>query len=302
MIACSADGSSWSTRKSGTDQDLRGVTARQDGTVVAVGHSGTVLYSNDSAKTFKSATVSTTNDLEAVAVDGKGHFVIAGNDDHAYYSDDGETWKAGQVIDADGDTLITRLIPDGSGRFLGTGTVYKGSASGVGIRNRIYLSTDGGDSWSHVYDGDLQSIGGSLTSGLQSVATDGAHHYVAVGWKTQSFFVANDPTLTWTASTGFSGDLELEAVAWDAANQRFVVGDVSGGIFVSKDGGKTFGAGCTNYQGQGSVSDIVVGGGRLLAVGPAVGLVSSDGGDTCTIVPIAAGDSNLIAFAVAYLP
>lgn len=303
-MACSADGSSWSVRQSGTDEDLRGVAARQDGAVVAVGRNGTVLYSDDSAKTFQAASVPTTNGLEAVAVDENGRFLVGGNDDHTYYSEDGgKSWTAGKVIDPDGSTLITRLIADGGDRFLAAGTVYHQASGGVGIRNRVYLSSDGGDSWSHVYDGDLESIGGSLSAGLQGLATDGAQHYVTVGWKSQAVYASGDPTSTWTASSGFSGDLHLEAVVWDADSQRFVVGDIEGAIYSSSDQGQSFSAGCTELAGQGSISDMVVGGGRLLAVGPGYGLVSSDGGDSCTTVdPIALNGGNLVAFAVAYVP
>lgn len=302
-LAGSNDGSAWSLRAPATDEDLHGVAAAKDGTVVAVGDAGTVLYSGDGAKTFQVAAAPTQSDLQAAAVDDQGHFVIGGNDDHTYYSDDGgKTWTAGKVIDPDGTVLITHLATDGSGRFLASGTVYHQATGGVGIRNRVYFSTDGGDSWSHVFDGDLQSIGGSLTSGLQGVATDGAHHYVTVGWKSQAFFASGDPTSTWNASSGLPADVKLDAVVRDDDNQRFIAGTLMGVLYSSSDNGQSFTKGCAPLEGQSSVSDMVAGGGRVLAVGPGLGLVTSDGGGSCTTVPIAANDTNLIVFGVAYLP
>lgn len=302
-IACSADGSAWSTRKSGTDQDLHGVAVSLDGTVVAVGASGTVLYSSDGAGTFHVATAPTSSDLDTVAVDDQEHFVIGGNDPHAYYSDDGgKSWTAGKAIDATSNLLIRSIIADGSGRFLAAGTYYVGSASGVDYRSRVYLSTDGGNTWSTVFDRDLSSNGGSIEDGLMGIATDGAHHYVTVAGKGQAYFVSGAPTSTWKASSGLGTNVQMDAVAWDAGNARFVAGDLTGTLYSSSDDGQSFSVGCAPLPGQSSVSSIAVGGGRLLAVGPGLAIMSSDGGGSCTTAPIALGSTNLVAYAVAYMP
>lgn len=308
-IACSPDGVTWSQRASGTDQDLSGVGANPSGAVVVVGDVGTVLYSTDHGATFHAATSPTTKALEAVAADGAGRIVIAGNDTRAYYSDDGgKTWTPGQVIDAAADQgmLINALASDGGERFLAAGTAYGSTV----VQNHVYLSTDGGVSWSSVYTGPALSVGGSLSEALEGLAADGAGHYVAVGMSSQAYYAAGNPpsSASWTASSGFPSGLLLGGAAWDAAHQKFIVAgfgatstqQITGGVYVSGDNGQSFAQVCTAQSGA-VAAEVAVGGGRFVVVAPGSAMSSSDGGQHCKDVHIAAGSTE-VGIAVAYVP
>jgi Photosynthesis system II assembly factor YCF48 len=303
-IACSADGASWSARTSGTDQDLLGVGANKNGSVVVVGRGGTVLYSNDGAATFQKATSPTSGDLEAVVADDTGRLVIAGNDTRAYTSDDGgKTWTPSQAIDAADQVLITALASDGGARILAAGAAY-----GTTVQNHVYLSADGGDTWSSVYAGPAESVGGSLTDTLEGVAADGAHHYVTVGMSSEALYASGSSPSSWATSDGFVQGLTVGGVAWDASDREFVAAafgatanqQVIGGVYVSADDGKTFNQICTSLSDQ-SAAHVTAGGGRIVALNPGSAIVSSDGGASCKLVHVVV-DSNVVGSAVAYVP
>ena len=87
-------GVNWTTRVSGTAEDLLGVAYDPVNLRwVAVGTNGTILYSDDDGVTWAAAaTVPVATDLHAVAHDGVHGFLAAGASNAVISSTDGDSW------------------------------------------------------------------------------------------------------------------------------------------------------------------------------------------------------------------
>lgn len=96
----SSTGTSWTSRTSGTANDLRRV-AYGDGVWVAVGASGTIVRAPSTFTTWATATSGTANTLRGVAYGdvGGGIWVAVGYSATAIWSDDqGATWTAASAV------------------------------------------------------------------------------------------------------------------------------------------------------------------------------------------------------------
>lgn len=105
LIQFSSDGEVWSATSSGTLNHLWGVVYNSDDDqFVAVGESGTVLYSDDLGMSWVSAFSGTTNHLYAITyVDGL--YVAVGQLGTIIYSPDAETW--GGYVDEELETEVS---------------------------------------------------------------------------------------------------------------------------------------------------------------------------------------------------
>ena len=88
-LLTSSDGTTWTSRTSGTTNDLRSVAYDGSSTIVAVGFSGTILTSSDGI-TWTSRTSGTSNDINNVTY--KDAFVAVGDNGTLLVSTDGITW------------------------------------------------------------------------------------------------------------------------------------------------------------------------------------------------------------------
>lgn len=161
-VLWSNDGASWSSATSGVSGDLYAITYGND-TFVAVGAGGTVLTSTDGSS-WNAGTSNTTADLNGVAY-GDGVFVAVGDGGTVLTSTDGRNWSLeglGTTSDATGVTYGYDW--DGVGIFVVTVNA---------LNDGIYTSTDAGVSWS------AQSSGG-LGDKLEAAAY-GDHVFVVVG-------------------------------------------------------------------------------------------------------------------------
>jgi len=90
-ILTSSDGTTWTSRTSGTSNDLQGVTFANS-TFVAVGYSGTILTSSDGT-TWISRTSGTSNNLNGVT-DANSTFEAVGKSGTILTSSDGTSWTS----------------------------------------------------------------------------------------------------------------------------------------------------------------------------------------------------------------
>ena len=88
-LLTSSDGTTWTSRTSGTTNDLRSVAYDGSSTIVAVGFSGTILTSSDGI-TWTSRDSGTSNDINNVTY--KDAFVAVGDNGTLLVSTDGITW------------------------------------------------------------------------------------------------------------------------------------------------------------------------------------------------------------------
>ncbi|ADR37424.1 hypothetical protein Ocepr_1973 [Oceanithermus profundus DSM 14977] len=161
-VLWSNDGASWSSATSGVSGDLYAITYG-NGTFVAVGAGGTVLTSTDGLSWSAQAS-GTTADLSGIAY-GDGTFVAVGAGGTVLTSTDGASWSLGD-LGTSGDA---------------TGVAYGYDWDNVGVfvvttnepNTGIHTSSDAGSSWSS------QSSGG-LGDALEA-AGYGDHVFVVVG-------------------------------------------------------------------------------------------------------------------------
>lgn len=236
--------------------------------------------------------------LASVASDG-ARFVV-GASPALLSTDGGATWTEGGRLDPEDDVgvAVGSMTSPGVDQFLAVGQAFRATA-GVSARRRIYASTDGGISWAVVDDGEVQSAGSSLSDGYLDVATDGARA-VAVGPGGLAKYADGPAFDAWEDAAGVTPETHLYAVAYDAASQRFVAGELEGALFVSPDG-VSWSESC-NESASNSISDIATRDGRVLAVGPGTVVVSDDGSDSClAMMPESQGDV-LVLLGAASLP
>lgn len=295
-VACSIDGSAWTVNKIAfANEPLSSVAADSKGNVVAVGQKGSIVRSADRGKSWTLAH-SLDAILDGVASDGE-RFVI-GHSPVLISTDGGETWKEGGRLDPepDVDPAVMAITASGKGRFLAAGKVYRVSGGAMSARDRIYLSTDGGENWSVVFDGELQSPGSSLQQGFLGLAANGTERAVAVGRAGLVMYADGPQFSSWQDAAGVISDEELTAVTFDSKADRFVASELEGAMYVSSDS-IAWTAGCDEPDSN-ALSDVTTGNGLVVAVGPATAIVSSNGADAC-----APGSSdNAVLFGVTFVP
>lgn len=238
FIAASPDGSNWTTRTSGTTNDINAVI--KAGTqLVAVGAAGTILTSPDGI-TWTTRTSGTTNTLNAAVWTGSKIYAVgaamttlsspngtdwtslvpsAPGNDFSSIAWSGSTFVEGLVGAAthmtspDAITFTTHASQPFNGAIW-TGTQFVVVAdSGF-----IYLSPDG-FTWSNPSSG--------TTNNLRAVAWSG-YQYAAVG--NGGTILTSPDAITWTPR-GIWADRNVRGVAW--SGEHFVVVTEGGLIFVS---------------------------------------------------------------------
>ena len=139
-ILTSSDGTTWTSRTSGTSETIRAITYANS-TFVVVGFSGTILTSSDGT-TWTSRTSGTSNKLLGVTY-ASNTFVAVGKDGTILTSSDGTTWTSrtsGTSNDFNGVTYAnsTFVAVGSSGTILTSsdGTTWTSRTSGTS--NELY--------------------------------------------------------------------------------------------------------------------------------------------------------------------
>ena len=166
-ILTSTDGTSWTSRTSGTTENLNGVTYDNNSLFVAEGGSGTILTSPDGT-TWTSRTSGTTKGLRGVTYENST-FVSVGNSGTILTSSNGTTWTSISVGDS-GNSWTSVTSP--TTKFLPAVTSGNNNFVAVGEDGTIVRSTDNGSSFSTVTSPTANSLDG---------VTFGNNTFVAVG-------------------------------------------------------------------------------------------------------------------------
>ena len=178
IITSGDGGATWTVQTSGTSNALNGVAYGYDSTnshntFVAVGVSGTILYSAD-AITWTAATSGTASELKSVTYGGldandKSVFVAVGAGGTVLTSPDGITWTAQTSISAVSTATLNAVAYSAGRRFVAVaanGNIYYSNYYSSGTTG------NGAVSWTQV---------AAPVATLNTVATGGLYDFSAVG-------------------------------------------------------------------------------------------------------------------------
>lgn len=139
---------------------LNDLTQADDGALVLVGERGLIARSTDNGASWLDVSPSYKGSFYGVLNLHGGHMLVYGMRGHAFYSaDNGLTWQASQV-------------PGENSLFAGT-VLPSGAVMLVASDNKLYLSTDAGQHFQLVAQGDRRVISGVLGVGNDQVLTVG---------------------------------------------------------------------------------------------------------------------------------
>ena len=183
------DGTTWTSKTSGTTNELWGVTYANN-TFVTVGYGGTILTSSDNGTTWTSRTSGTTNLLWGVNY-GNSTFVTVGNSGTILTSSDGTTWTSR----TSGTTNNLYGVTYGNSTFVT-----------VGQSGTILTSSDG-TTWTSRTSGTTNNLYGVTTTTTtllapSSLTATGAAGQVALDWPAVSS--ARGYKVYWDNATGVS--------------------------------------------------------------------------------------------------
>jgi photosystem II stability/assembly factor-like uncharacterized protein len=208
----------WTSHLSGTTETLRGVWATSEA-IVAVGHQGSVVCSEDAGQNWTLGTSGTTSDLRSVYGDGGEFFAVGAEGTILRSTDKGATWQAQTsgrtttLLDVWGDSGAAVFVIDGS---------------------IMLTSIDHGQSWQTISEPSLfgfNAIWGTSANHLVACADGGLYASLNGGnnWDsvTGSLAVQND---VWTSKPLGSGAVQ-------SVNNQGIVTYVS---LVDGDGGLHF--------------------------------------------------------------
>jgi len=257
-FAYSTNGTTWtnSTSSEGSSYIVQAITYGTQ--FVAVGYFGRIDYSSDGSSwtnvtdsTFGSSYI---NDVTY----GGGRYVAVGENGKIAYSTNGSTWTA--VTDSTFGTTTIYGITYAAGKFVA-----------VGVSGKMAYSTNG-TTWTAVTDSKFLS---STVYGITYGGPSGNEKFVAVGG---SYIAYSTDGITWTraASSYYGSSLlsrGLNRIAW--GGNKFIIVASSGVMLYSLngiswaqiDGGTGVGKTQFDTDSLSTISDIVYGNGKFLAVG-----------------------------------
>lgn len=169
----------WLPRQTGIEKTLTSVTYLGESTLLALGHAGAIIYSQDLGDTWVSGTSGQAGEtLMAASLTSDGGVLAVG----AYASflrstDMGRTWAAKRILGADVDT-----------HFYGMAS-SRGSMVMVGEAGFIAVSADQGETW--------QVVRSPYHGSLFGVAATGGDVLVAFGMR-GTLLVSRDGGRLWT--------------------------------------------------------------------------------------------------------
>ncbi|MSU21717.1 MAG: hypothetical protein EXS30_10015 [Pedosphaera sp.] len=279
-IATSSDGIQWQTRRSGTIQELFGVSAGTVGGVhyyVAVGAAGTILQSSDGVTwTVVSSTPTTVDDLFAVGY-GDGTFLVVGDNSFVRTSDM-TSWVRTQSPRQSDQIEAGTAVAYGNRQFVVSTALSHSRGQG---NLRLWKSSDNGEHWIALpnlvpdvywvrFGGIAYGDGyGFLAVGHYSFrGDDGADYSIQQFWSNYAFLVDSAHVV------GFSPDGET----WKKMVRPYTIN-----LYGAAYGDDTFvcvgNYGSVQLTGDGNVWDLIAsgtdrrlrgvtyGGGQFVAVG-----------------------------------
>jgi hypothetical protein len=184
-ISTSTDLTTWTSRTSGTAQNLNAVI--HNGTKwIAVGIAGVTLTSTD-AITWTLVTVAGTPTFYSVAANGASLVAHSNISPFISYSTDtGATWTAATTVLASGASVTNNK-----------GLIYAGGRFVCITGSVLYTSTDGGINWTTQTDGTTDTYSG--------IAHDGTTYVVGSSAANGNVCISSTDAVTWTARTFTDG-------------------------------------------------------------------------------------------------
>lgn len=256
LLAPAALAQTWTPQASGTTADLAGVYFLDASTGFAVGDGGLLLATTDGGQTWTAQTLVGGLDLEGIAFNPAQTVGLIATDDGPVLrsTDGGATWTtiatgAGDLrgVDWADDEVVwvagregnSAVSTDGglTWTFRPTGSVERTegvaavSATEAWVANRegeLRRTTDGGQTWTAHASGTTEDL-----DDVQML--DGGTGYIAGG---DVVLKTTDGGQTW--SNVASGEAEGEGLFFLDADTGWVVGDETGLIWFTADGGATW--------------------------------------------------------------
>lgn len=212
-ISTSADGENWTTRSSGTSQDLQAISSH-NGKMVVVGANGTLLTSSDGIS-WLSQTSGVSNNLQAISLDGPLAVVI-GSGGCILTSEDCVQWTSR-------NSTITTDLHD----IAWNGTLYLA----VGSSGRRLISYDG-IAWVASY---FQENGSNSSKDITGVSWMNDAYVAVSKW---DFWKSSDG-LTWDPIKPFAS-ASLDPQFWSEIEKLIWTGETliayGNGAYLSTDG------------------------------------------------------------------
>lgn len=262
VVRSTDGGVTWSAQETGSSARLWSVAAVDERRAWAVGDSGTILRTDDGGATWTAQSSGTTVSLRGVSAVDRSRAVTVGRGTVRRTGDGGATWLAASSIPNTSQALVD--VSHGSEDVLVAAGVYQ----------RIWRSTDGGDTWavSTSGPGDQFSIS----------AVDEYVSFVAGPWGGVTRIDSRSAT---TSSGTVDGVYHNRGIVGTGRESAITVGQngVAGRMRPSTAGTSIvndYGASPSNWAGTGSSSMF---GACLQAVGAQTSAVwSTDAGGKCT--------------------
>ncbi len=232
LVKTSPDGRAWTTRTSGTTEDLTAV-AWNGSTLVAVGFdnaaSGPLLMVSANGRDWAKATPpagSPSVMLTAVAWTGS-RFVASGGYGYMFTSADGTTWAHHQVL---GGVYVDAFTWDGS-RLVGVGR-------GGLVVTTPEAAPDAAADWTiQVYKDDIESLQGLAIGDVESPTHIGTIRRLVVVGDGGTVLTSDDEGETGIGQTSPVPDnlRDVVATSWSSPRPRFIAVGYNGTIITSND-------------------------------------------------------------------
>ncbi len=218
--------SGWALNNSSVNNTLIGISLSGN-TLFAVGTEGTILYSNDSGKTWSQGSSGTSFELNDVYALSESTAVAVGNSATIRRTTDGgKTWK----------TISPSLLSSNTNSSPSLYTITMASSSigfAVGQSGTVLKTTDGGASWNQINI----SIAELSTTDLYTARAISSTKIIIAG-EGGAIYSSSDTGTTWTSSTSGTTQL-LNAMSFVDSSNGWIGGE-NRTLLKTTNGGSTW--------------------------------------------------------------
>ena len=221
--------------------NMNGVSMGDASNGVAVGYSGTIVYTTDGGDTWTAATTTNvgTTEMHGVSMSNASNGVAVGvGGKIVYTSDGGDTWTAASITNASAHLYAVSMSDASNG-------------VAVGYDGQILYTSDGGDTWTAA---STTNVG---ISRMHGVSMSNASNGVAVGWSGNIVYTS-DGGDTWTAGSTPAGIGHVYAVSMSDTSNGVAVG-ASGKMVYTTNGGVDWTAATTTNVGSNHMLGVSMG-------------------------------------------
>ena len=252
LLITTDDGAHWKTLRTGEFSGLRALAFRDQNRGLAAGDSGTIIATEDGAKTWTARKTGTTENLTDMQMMGDQGWAVGYDGVILHTADGGSTWTSQK-------SGVTQSLETVHFRDEKNGWA-------AGWSGTVLHTTDGGNTWQQVKTAPA-------TWSLSSIDFIDANSGFISGFAGQ-LLRTKDGGATWeSVKTPYSG--WLTSVAFDRTGRGWITTD--DGLLLSSDGGATWKL--TGNDAQAFLNKVMRTPGGLVALGP-FGLMKQIGNGT----------------------